>query len=437
MRDAATVTDDIQAGIAGFEPLVHLNLHVVELDLYAVEQRIVVGSAGGNLVERADHLNDVVQNALGKHEAEIAGRCIQRGRHEGALNAVRGGAAASDQIAEALHDHAAAQHIAESCDGFAVAVGILEWLGEMLCHQKRKVCVFGLLGGVLIAVAVHRNDAVGVFVYHGTLGIHAEGTHLVAVFFGAVNDLALVKLIGQMREYRRGQLHAHADVHAVGLGGNIEIAANALHPLASASSDGNDALFAGVGRILAFHSVAANHDLDRLYGRIKEEIHLVFKIGVEIFQNDVVDIRAEMADRSIQKVQIVLDAERLKSCACGGVELAARTAVAHIDLIYVVHKIQRVLFADIFVKRAAEVIGNVVFSVRKCARTAESAHDGAAFAADTGLDLFAVDWTVALMQRVSRLKHRNLQLRCTLHQLVSGKDAAGACTYNDNIVIHR
>ena len=48
MRDAAAVADDIQALVAGFQLLVNLDFHVVEFDLYAVEQRIVVGCAGGD-----------------------------------------------------------------------------------------------------------------------------------------------------------------------------------------------------------------------------------------------------------------------------------------------------------------------------------------------------------------------------------------------------
>ena len=49
--DAAAVTDDVQAGVAGFQLFADLHLHVVELDLHAVEQGIVVGGAGGHLVQ--------------------------------------------------------------------------------------------------------------------------------------------------------------------------------------------------------------------------------------------------------------------------------------------------------------------------------------------------------------------------------------------------
>ncbi len=44
--------------------VVNLDLHVVELDLDAVEQGVVVRGAGGDLVERVDHLDDAVEDTL-------------------------------------------------------------------------------------------------------------------------------------------------------------------------------------------------------------------------------------------------------------------------------------------------------------------------------------------------------------------------------------
>ena len=88
----------------------------------------------------------------------------------------------------------------------------------MLCNKQGKVCVFSLLCGVLIAVTVNRYNTVGVFIYNCALGIHTEGAHLIAVFFGSVNDLAFVEFIGQMGENFSRQLHTHADVHSVGFG---------------------------------------------------------------------------------------------------------------------------------------------------------------------------------------------------------------------------
>ena len=196
--DAAAVADHVKSLVAGFKIFVHVHFHIVEFDLYAVEQGIVVGGAGGHLVKRVDHLDDAVQYPLGQHQAQVTRGGLQCRGDEGLVNAALGRALTADEVAEALDDHAAAQHIAQSCDRLAVAVGILKRLGEVLCHKQGKVRVLGLLRGVLVAVAVDGDDAVRVFVYHRALRVHTEGAHAVAVFLGAVDDLALVQLVGNV-----------------------------------------------------------------------------------------------------------------------------------------------------------------------------------------------------------------------------------------------
>ena len=65
--DAAAVADDKQAGVAGFQLLAHFHFHVVELYFHAVEQGVVVGGAGGDLIQGVDHFDDAIQDALGQH----------------------------------------------------------------------------------------------------------------------------------------------------------------------------------------------------------------------------------------------------------------------------------------------------------------------------------------------------------------------------------
>ena len=126
MGDAAAVTDDVQAGVAGLQLLVDLYFHVVEFDLHAVQQGVVICSTGGYLVQCVDHLNDAVQNPLGQHQAQIAGGGTQGRRNKGILHPVGCGPAAPDQITKTLYDHTAAQHIAQAGDGLAVTVAVLE-----------------------------------------------------------------------------------------------------------------------------------------------------------------------------------------------------------------------------------------------------------------------------------------------------------------------
>ena len=125
------------------------------------------------------------------------------------------GASAAFKVAEALYDNAAAEHVAQHGDALAVAVAVLKGLGEVLGNKQREVGVLGLFGRILKAVTVDGDDTVGVLIDDDSVGIHAEGADVVLEFFGAVDDLALVQLVGQMGEDDGGQLDADADIDAV------------------------------------------------------------------------------------------------------------------------------------------------------------------------------------------------------------------------------
>ena len=68
----------------------------------------------------------------------------------------------------------------------------------MLRHEQGEVRILRLLRGILIAVAVYGDDPVGVFIDHGTLRIHTEGTDVILVLLGTVDDLTLVELVGEV-----------------------------------------------------------------------------------------------------------------------------------------------------------------------------------------------------------------------------------------------
>ncbi len=239
-----------------------------------------------------------------------------------------------------------------------------------------------------------------------------------------------------MGEDLRRELDTHADVHAVGLCRDIKAAADALHPLAAAAAYGDHAVLTGEALLPAGDPVAA---LDALHGSdsgIEMEFDLAAKLVVEVFQHDIVDIRAQVAHLRVEQMQAVFQAHALDAGVGGGIELRALPAVGEVDLIHVTHQLDGLVLADVLIECAAELVRNVVFSVRKGARAPEAAHDAAHGALDAALDLLAVDGTFALGELASKLEDRYLLLRRALGELVGGEDAAGAGADDDDVEIH-
>ena len=131
-----------------------------------------------------------------------------------------------------------------------------------------------------------------------------------------------------------------------------------------------------------------------------------------------------------------MDTKLLEFGPRGGIELGSLSSELHVDGINVTHQLQSLIVSDILVERTAEIVGNVVFSVGKCACAAETGHNGAALAADAAFDFVPVDRAAAPVQRMAGLKYGHLQLRAVLHQLVCGKNTAGARANDYNVIIH-
>ena len=66
----------------------------------------------------------------------------------------------------------------------------------MLCHQQGKIRVFRVFVLALIAVSVHGNDAVGIFIDHTPVRIHTEGSYIILKKGGSVHNLTLIELVG-------------------------------------------------------------------------------------------------------------------------------------------------------------------------------------------------------------------------------------------------
>ena len=144
---------------------------------------------------------------------------------------------------------------------------------------------------------VDGHDAVGVFIYHYTVRIHAERPDIVLELLSAVHNLALIELIREMRENHRRQLHSHSDVHTVGAGGNIQVVTDRFHPFAAAPSHGGDAVAAFVFTRIPHHAEAAifkrYHAADR---GVEMEIDMILHSFIQVLKNHVIDVRSQMAD---------------------------------------------------------------------------------------------------------------------------------------------
>ena len=232
------------------------------------------------------------------------------------------------------------------------------------------------------------------------------------------------------------QLDPYADVHPIGIGGNFKVFADILHPFASASSAGNDALLSLKCFLVGVKTVAGICFLHLFHGSEKMKIHLVLQSVVKVLQDHIVDVGAQMPDGGIQKVQVVLHAKSFDFTVGGRIELGAQASHVQVDFIHIAHEGKGFVLSDILIKGAAEIVGNVVFPVRKCAGTAEAVHDGTGRTTDAVFDFFAVDRAFSTRKRSSCFQNRHLQRRIQLHQFISRENTAGTGADDHHIVKH-
>ena len=169
---------------------------------------------------------------------------------------------------------------------------------------------------------------------------------------------------------------------------------------------------------------------------VEVEVHLVLQLVIEVLEDDVVDVRPQVAHGSVQQGQTVLHAFLFELCAGRGVHFRARSAVCAVDVVDILHELEGRLPADVFIERAAKVVRDVVFAVRESARPAEAVHDGTGGTVDAALHFLAVDGTVALREFMAFLEDGDLETGRFAGQLIGGKDAAGARPDDDDIVFH-
>ena len=169
----------------------------------------------------------------------------------------------------------------------------------MLWNEKSKVCVFSLLCRVFVAMTVNGDNAVCVFINNTALWIHTECAHLILIILCSVNDFAFIKFVGEVAENNCRKFNTNADVDSVWKCADAEFFTNALHPLAAASADRNYTILTSKRAFGAVSLIISVERLDIVDMCIEMPINLVLKLVINILQNNIVNIRAEMANRRL------------------------------------------------------------------------------------------------------------------------------------------
>ena len=82
---------------------------------------------------------------------------------------------------------------------------------------------------------------------------------------------------------------------------------------------------------------------------IEIKVDLVLHLRIQIFQHNIIDICTKMTNRGIQQIQFVLQTKLFQVRSCGGVHLCSLSAIFHIDLVHILHQLNRLCLADVFI----------------------------------------------------------------------------------------
>ena len=147
--------------------------------------------------------------------------------------------------------------------------------------------------------------------------------------------------------------------------------------------------------------------LDGVDTAVEVELDLILQVIIEVLEHDIVDVGAEVTDGRIEEVEAMLHAGLLKLRAGRRVELRALATELEVDLIDILHQLDRVLLADILVERAAEIVRDIVLSIGESTGTTETAHDRTAVTVNAGLDLLSINRALTTAKLVTMLENRN------------------------------
>ena len=94
------------------------------------------------------------------------------------------------------------------------------------------------------------------------------------------------------------------------------MSADFFHPLAADSADRNYTFSAFICFILTYNVISIVCFINGKHRCVKEEINFIFKMIVYVFKNNLIDVCAEMTDRRIKKMKVILYTFCLEMTSC-------------------------------------------------------------------------------------------------------------------------
>lgn len=243
---AGTVSSDVEARQRLVTPRgIGSRSNRVPLDFRQVEQRVGPSDSRSYGVQSLEHAQDPMQEPCRQDGRDVARShsCVSaRCCHHAFQHSCRRRTPVSLEITETLHENALADRVAQSGDVAAVAVWIVERLGERLGLEDREVAVGRLLR--IVRVPVGAEDA-GVPVNldcDSSPRAHAEGTQTIVVLVHPEVQLGLVEQADELGHDVVARFHPDTDVDAVVVHDDTETFGHLLEPLRTGTARAGDDL---------------------------------------------------------------------------------------------------------------------------------------------------------------------------------------------------
>ena len=427
----------------GVKAFVHLYAVGVELELRGVEQRLLGGEAGHDVVHGLDEVDYVEHGAVGHGGGYVARDGIgESGSDIRAVELLLPCALAVEDIAVALDENVSrAEHICQLADLLRVFNGLIERLIEIVGAEYGEVRVVAL--ELLVGVSVDDGEVVVVVLLADeAAGILAERANLVLERLGIADELRLVENVVDLLHDLVSYLDAHADIDCAGLMGDIMLSAELFEPVRAAAP----CRYYGVLReylyvLLALADIdalAAVAVEDYIVALVAEEhIDAVF---YEILLDGVVDIlrllRAEVAYRAVDKAKTrfygalsyLLDL----LLAADALNMGVR-AELEVDAVGIFYCLLSGFVAYELGELTADLGAQRQLAVRERTCAGEARGDMAIGFAVDALVCFRFG-AAALFDRLTLFNHHNF-LVCALADKLNGREYSGRARADDNYVV--